>query len=177
LENGKYVMGRRAKTKSELLEIIQEAREILDKKFSKLTPEQMVCSGSMDEWSVKDILAHLVDWEERLNRWYQAGKRGEVPKTPAPGMTWRDLPELNRIGYEKHKDESLEEVFVQYEQTFIKTLALIESMTEDEIFEPEFYEWTGKSSLLSFITANTCSHYAWATRNIRTRLIKRGCPG
>ena len=168
-------MGRRARTKSELLEIIQEARETLAKKYSKLTSEQMVWPGSMNEWSVKDILAHMVDWEGRLSNWYRAGKRGEVPKTPAPGMTWRDLPELNRIGYENHKDESLAEVIAKYEKSYQETLTMIEGLTEEEIFEPGIYEWTGKSPLLSFITANTCSHYAWAIRNIRTRLIKKGC--
>jgi hypothetical protein len=50
-----------AKSKQELLESIQHSREQLNRKFSKLTPEQMVWPGSMDNWSVKDILAHLTD--------------------------------------------------------------------------------------------------------------------
>ena len=76
-------MSRRAKTKKELLESIQSTRASLEKKFSKLTPGQMVWPGSMGEWSVKDILAHLVDWEQRFIEWYQAGKKREIPKTPA----------------------------------------------------------------------------------------------
>jgi hypothetical protein len=169
-------MGRRPITKEELLDAIREARETLEKKFSKLTPEQMVWPGSMGEWSVKDILAHLVDWEERLVKWYQAGKRGEVPKTPASDMTWRDLPKLNQIGFEKHKNETLEEVLGQYEESYKKTFALIEGMTEEEIFAPGYNQWTGSSTLFGYIKANTYSHYNWATRNIRTTLIKKGCP-
>ncbi|MGD8472549.1 MAG: ClbS/DfsB family four-helix bundle protein [Anaerolineae bacterium] len=168
-------MSRRAKTKNELLASIRTTRELLDKKFSKLTPKQMVWPGSMDDWSVKDILAHLVDWEQRLVGWYRAGQRGEIPETPAPGYTWRELPRLNREGFEQHKDETLETVLVRYEKSYLEILELVEGMEEEEIFEAKYYEWTGDSSLLPWIAANTSSHYNWARRNIRTTVITKEC--
>ncbi len=168
-------MSRRAKTKEELIESIRATRELLERKFSKLTPEQMVWPGSMDNWSVKDILAHLVDWEQRFIGWYKAGLRGEVPETPAPGMTWRELPKLNQEGYEQHNDESLEHVLEQYEKSYLEILEIVEGMEEEEIFEARYYEWTGNSSLLSWIAANTSSHYTWARRNIRTTQIRKEC--
>ena len=130
----------------------------------------------MDDWSVKDILAHLTDWEQRFISWYRAGLRGEIPETPAPGMTWRDLPKLNQAVYERHKDETLEEVLDQFEKSYQEILTLIESMTEQEIFEPGGYAWTGRSSLLSWIAANTSSHYNWARRNIRTTVLRKVVP-
>ena len=166
-------MSRRAKTKEELLESIRDAREQLEKKYAKLSPEEMVWPGSMDDWSVKDILAHLVDWEQRFIGWYQAGLRGEVPETPAPGMTWREIPKLNQISYERHKDEPLEQVLEEFTRSHQEILALIEGMTEQEIFQTNYFEWTGNSTLLSFIAANTSSHYGWARRNIRTTVIRK----
>ena len=168
-------MSRRAKSKKELLESIQTTRDLLDKKFSKLTPVQMVLPGSMGDWSVKDILAHLVDWEQRFIGWYKAGLRGEVPKTPAPGFTWRELPKLNKEGFEQLKDETLADVLEQYERSYPEILEIIKGMSEKEIFEAKHYEWTGDSSLLPWIVANTSSHYNWARRNIRTTVITREC--
>ena len=168
-------MIRNAKTKADLLESIKTSQEQLEKKYAKLTPEQMVWHGSMGDWSVKDILAHLVDWEQRLISWYRLGVNGGVPETPAPGMSWRDLPVLNQVGYEIHKDESLQDVLDQYETSYQELLALVEGMTEEEIFEPGYYPWTGESSLLPWITANTSSHYQWARRNIRTTVIRKAC--
>ena len=168
-------MSRRAVTKGELLASIRATRASLNKKFAKLTPKQMIWPGSMDDWSVKDILAHLVDWEQRFIGWYQAGLRGEVPETPAPGYTWRELPRLNQVGYEQHKDDPLEHVLAQYERSYQEILALVEGMTEGEIFEPHYYPWTGDSSLLPWIAANTSSHYNWARRNIRTTVIRKQC--
>ena len=168
-------MSRRAKTKKELLESIRTTRADLVTKFSKLTPQQMVWPGSMDNWSVKDILAHLVDWEQRLIGWYQAGLEGEIPETPAPGYTWRALPELNRHGYERHKNDALEDVLEQFENSYLDILTLVEGMGEQEIFEPNYYPWTGNSALLTWIAANTSSHYNWARRNIRTTVITKAC--
>lgn len=169
-------MRRRAKTKKELLESIRTTRASLEKKFSQLTPGQMVWPGSMGDWSVKDILAHLVDWEQRLIEWYQAGKKGEIPKTPAPGYTWRELPKLNQAGYEQHKNEDLETVLARFDGSYLEILALVEGMSEQEIFEAKYYEWTGDSALLPWIAANSSSHYNWARRNIRTTVITKMCP-
>lgn len=166
-------MSRRAKTKMELMDSIHLTRRQLEKKFSRLTPHQMVWPGSMGDWSVKDILAHLVDWEQRFIGWYKAGLKEDVVETPAPGMTWRELPRLNQVGYEKHKDEPLRLVLKQFEGSHREILALIQRMTEQEIFTPKYYAWTGDSSLLPWIVANTSSHYNWARRNIRTTLISR----
>jgi hypothetical protein len=169
-------MSRKSKTKQELLESIQQSHQLLEKKFANLTPEQMIWPGSMNDWSVKDILAHLVDWEQRLIDWYHTGVRGEIPETPAPGLTWRDLPKLNQTGYEKHKLDSLDTVLKRYRQSYQEIFDLVLAMTEQEIFETGYYQWTGNSPLLSWIAANTSSHYAWGRRNIRTTVIRKGCP-
>jgi hypothetical protein len=169
-------MSRRARTKTELLESILETRDQLNKKFSKLTPKQMTWPGSMDHWSVKDILAHLVDWEQRFISWYKAGQDGNVPETPAPGYSWRELPKLNQVGYEQHRDDKLENVLAEYKRSHQEIVKLVEGMTEQEIFEVGYYQWTGESPLLVWIAANTSSHYNWARRNIRTTVIKKGCP-
>lgn len=160
-------------TKEDLLEAIKESHASLEKKFSRLGPSQMIWAGSMDHWSVKDILAHLVDWEQRLISWYNAGLRGEIPETPAPGMTWHDLPELNRVGYELHKDRSLEDVLQDFERSYGEVLTLVHSMEEAEIFTKGAYAWTGNTALLTWIAANTYKHYNWAKRQIRTTKIRK----
>ncbi len=160
-------------TKQALLEAIHRERARLEAKFAGLTPEELVWPGAMDEWSAKDILAHLVDWEQRFIGWYEAGRRGEVPPTPAPGMTWRDLPELNRQGFVHHRDDPLPEVLAAYHSSYRRILALVEAMPEEEIFAHGRYAWTGRHALTQWIEANTCGHYAWARTQIRTTRIRR----
>ena len=170
-------MSEKPATKEELINEIHLARQKMEKKYGGLTPSQIVWPGSMDDWSVKDILAHLVDWEQRFIGWYKAGLQGEIPETPAPGMSWRDLPALNQEGYLAHKDDSLESVLALSASSHQEMLDLISSMKEEEIFTPKLFAWTGDSPLLPWIRANTSSHYRWAATNIRTRNIKKGCVG
>jgi len=118
-------------------------------------------------WSVKDILAHLVDWERRGLIWYRAGLRGEVPKPPDEKYNWRQTPALNHAIYLKHKDVSLAEILEMYERVFDETMAALAGMTEEELFTPNVYEWTGKHLLATYVSANTAAHYRWASALIR----------
>jgi hypothetical protein len=70
----------RVGSKAELIEFTLNERQKLEAKVAGLTPAELSFPGSMGEWSVKDILQHLVDWEQRWIRWYEAGKRSPHQK-------------------------------------------------------------------------------------------------
>jgi len=57
----------------------------------------MVEPGVVGEWSVKEVLAHLVEWEQMVVGWYRVGHGGEVPELPAPGYKWNQTPPLNQM--------------------------------------------------------------------------------
>lgn len=166
-------MSKKAQTKKKLLENILLNRKLLDKKIAKLTPEQLVWPGSMDTWSVKDILGHLVDWEQRFIGWYEAGLRGETPETPGDGFNWQELPQLNEASYQRRKDHALEDILKEYAESYAQILALVEGMEEEQILTPGLYPWTGKDPLLTWIDGSTATHYHWARRNIRSSVIAK----
>lgn len=161
-------------TKTALLEAILEERCLLERKMEGLSAAEMVWPGSMDRWSVKDILAHLVDWEQRFIGWYEAGRRGEAVHTPAPGMTWRDLPRLNQEGYERHRERPLEDVLADFHASFRQVLTLVQGIPEEEMFSAECHRWAGKWKLAGYIAGNTCDHYRWARAQVRPRRIREG---
>jgi hypothetical protein len=160
-------------SKNALLESIHVERALLEKKISGLSPEEMIWPGCMGCWSVKDILAHLVDWEQRFVDWYQAGRRGEVPSTPALGMTWHDLPKINQVGYERHRERPLEDVLADFHSSYQTILKIIESIPEEVLFAPGYYPWTKKLNLSAYVVGNTCDHYRWARVQIRVSKIRR----
>lgn len=162
----------RPQNKQELLEVIHYERNKLNKALECLTEEQKLRQGACGDWSVKDILAHLVDWEQRGLRWYRSGLQGEVPKTPDEQYNWRELPALNNAIYENYRDWSLKDIKLVFEKTYEETLMVLEQMTEEELFTPNFYQWTGNSLLRDYVNANTASHYRWASKLIRG-FIKR----
>lgn len=158
--------------KAGMFQSIAFERQRLQEKIDQLTPEELCRSGAMDEWSVKDILMHLVDWEQRVIRWYQTGLRGEKPHIPEEGKTWRDLPEVNRKHFELHRDMPLEEVLAQFENSHRQIMALVEGISEEDLFTPARYAWTGKLCLAEYVASSTHKHYDWARKEIRPVKIR-----
>ncbi len=153
-------------TKEALLAGIREERAKLEQKLARLSEEQMI-APMMRAWSPKDILMHLVDWEQRMLDWYQAGLRGEKPEVPAPGMTWKDLAKLNKIGFERHRNLPLEQVLETAAASYRQILALAESIPAADLFVPGRYAWLGRATLAGFLNECSANHYAWARKQIR----------
>jgi hypothetical protein len=124
-------------------------------------------SGVVDEWSVKDLLAHLVEWERMFTSWYQAGLRREVPEIPAPGYSWIKMNALNEQIYRKHRERPLEQVLQDFKESYDQIYELVEGMSEEEIFTTGRYTWVEKGNLTGYIMANTANHYRWAKDKLR----------
>jgi hypothetical protein len=165
--------GRKGMDKEDILDRIQTERRRLDNNLADLTEQKMIESGVIGEWSIKDILAHLVDWEQRFLGWYQAGLRGEIPHTPATGMTWGDLDQLNQLIFEEHKDQPIEHVKAEFQTSYQQVLNTVKAIPEEDIFPVGRFAWTRKSNLAAYILANTANHYRWAKTQIRK--WKRNC--
>lgn len=156
--------------KQVVLERIRTERRRMEENLELLNSHHMEIRGIIGEWSVKDLLAHLVDWEQRFLFWYKAGLRGEVPQIPAPGISWGELDLLNQLIYEKHRDRSLEDVRTEFNTSFHQVLATIEDIPEEDMFAIGRYAWLGESNLAAYILANTADHYRWAKQQIRSWL-------
>jgi hypothetical protein len=161
-------MGKRL-PKAELLQEIGVERSRLDALLEQLTPRQMVQGGAtLAGWSVKDILGHLIGWQQMNLDWYATGLRGEMPAMPAPDLTWRDIRELNDRIYRKHHRRSLKAVVADYDAFHQKMLDLIEEVPDREFVALGHFAWTGPTWTLSdYIRASTASHYRWACKHIR----------
>ena len=108
----------RPKSKSELLDAIATTRDKLIKLLGGLTAEQLVTPHIVGRWSVKDVLAHLSEWEQMCLGWYQAGLRDEIPMVPAVGFKWNQTPQLNQHIYETYRDWPLTKAQARFADSF-----------------------------------------------------------
>jgi len=150
------------------LEAAERERGKLDAVLASVTPERMVEPGVVGEWSVKDVLAHLHEWERMALGWYRTGLTGAAPDVPAPDYTWNQTPQLNRTIFEKHRDRPLDEVFKAFRVSRQELLEVIESLSDDELFTSGRFSWTRKNALGAYFASATNSHDLWA----RTRIAR-----
>jgi uncharacterized damage-inducible protein DinB len=64
-------------TRNELVSRIRSAHMQLEVFLSTLSDAQATQPGAEGQWSVKEVLAHLVAWEGRLTKQLQAAARHE----------------------------------------------------------------------------------------------------
>jgi hypothetical protein len=147
-------------TKAELLEYTRSEHLRLEAALAGISEQDMLQPGVGGEWSIKDILAHISDWEQRFLRWYRTGQRSEIPELPEPGLTWDDLDLLNQRIYEKHRHRSLPDVRAGFDASYRELITAVEAMSEDELFTAGHFAWTRDRPLLIALRANADEHYA-----------------
>lgn len=119
--------------------------------------------------NIRDVLAHLHYWHLLMLGWYEVGMKGEKPKMPAKGYTWKTSKELNKKIWEETQKITLKEAKEQINTSYKKLQQLIQKHSDKELFEKKKYHWTGSTSLGAYLISATSSHYDWAYK-----LIKKG---
>lgn len=120
-----------------------------------------------DGWSIKDLLAHLTAWEQMVLRWYREGVAGGKPAVPAQGFKWNQTPLLNQVIWRRYRRKAIEAIFADFDASYREIHAITAALRDEELFTPGYYPWTGENALITYLGANTCSHYRTATEILR----------
>jgi hypothetical protein len=127
-----------------------------------------------DAWTIKDLFAHLTEWEQMFLRWYRDGLEGVEPSMPAAGYKWNETPRLNRAIWRKHRRASWSSVRRRFDASYEEILALSKSLPEEALLSPGQFAWTKANPLVTYLGANTSSHYRTATKILKRWLRHRG---
>ena len=160
------------RTKQAIIETAQTERTVLEKLLATLTSEQMTQPHTVGDWSAKDVLAHLIEWEQMVMRWYQAGVKGRVPATPSQEYNWGQLPQLNHAIYLQYRNTDLADIQKEFKSSYKKIIKKIEGIPEKELFTRGQYVWTRNNTLAAYFVSATSSHYRWARTVIRKSMKK-----
>lgn len=159
----------RPKTK---LELLDQGRHNYDKLFDFILGMDMgeqnrdFPPGTMNR-NIRDVLMHIHHWHLMILDWYKTGMSGQKPEMPAKGYTWKTTPELNKWIWEKYRQTSLDKAKESLESSFQQVRKMIESHSDEELFERKRYKWTGSTSFGAYLVSATSSHYDWALKLIK----------
>jgi hypothetical protein len=162
-------------TKDQLLDLIEREHATFAGSFAQLSDGQMTQPGVENEWSIKDILAHISFWHRRLSYLIDCALRGE------PFARLRNEGEdgdaaIDRVNAENeaaNKHRPLAEVRAEYEQAYAQALASVARLADDDLGADSRLSAFLGGSLLELIAGDTYEHYqehltailAWAERN------------
>jgi hypothetical protein len=159
----------RPRNKDELLVAIVDGFQQLNAILDALTPAQRDAAFPFQhrDKNVRDVLAHLHEWQLLMTGWYKTGMGGAKPDMPAKGFTWKTTPELNATIWSKYQNTSLKRVRNKLTKSHDELCKIVAKHSNDELFLKCYYFWTGSTSLGSYVASATSSHYDWASKLLR----------
>jgi hypothetical protein len=161
--------------KTTLLNTIQGEYAHLESLITPLSEAQLCTAPLEEEWSIKDIMAHIAVWEQICARWLAECVRGV---TPQPSE--RIKVGVNDRIYRENRDRSLAEVqelFRHAHQQFLQQVHLLtQTLSKEEVNTSHRFAWTEHwpgSSLLAVIADNSYEHYHDHAQHIQRLLDTR----
>jgi hypothetical protein len=160
-------------SREELLNDVACEYQLLLAALDGLSAEQQLEAGVWgDGWNVRDLLAHLHEWHQLFFSWWQAGQQGAAPAMPAPGYKWSETPRLNRDIQQRFAAGDVFDMRTRFESSHHKVMELAESLTPAQLMDPGHFAWTGRNALVTYLSANTSSHYRFA-RKVLARWLRQ----
>lgn len=149
--------------KTELLGGLQAEYQNWQALLDQIGPARMEQSGVAGGWSIKDIVAHITGWQQRLVDRLQAILHGEPePPTRWPGHLKTD-DAINDWIYQSRKDSSLRAVLDESEQVFQALLAAIRGLSEETLAGLPWQPFTAAEIFGHFHEEHEADMRAWLT--------------
>ena len=142
-------------SKEEILAKIRSEHELLTTSSEGIATERYLQPGIEGNWTLKDVLAHITAWEQRMIEWLADAKSGEVPPIP---QTWDEVHALNAESYEKMKNQPLSQIQDKFQRSFVETVLAVESTSPEMLETPNYFEWRD-GALWPMVAHNTFYHY------------------
>jgi hypothetical protein len=152
--------------KAELARQIRSAYASLETLLTQLSESQRIQGGVTEEWSVKNLVAHITFWQTFLERQIRAVLRNEaVPRLDIDSQT--DTDRINRQAVTASDQQTWSEVHTTFQDAVQQMLGTIEGLSEDDLFVPGRFQALDRAPLWQCIAGETYEHYATHAEHIR----------
>lgn len=157
--------------KTTLLERIQHYRAILEETVRELDDERL-CRPGLEDWSIKDHLAHLSTWEKGMVELLQKRPRFAAMGVEEAFIQGRSEDEINDLIFRQNKELSVQETLRKFNQVHSEMLQLLEKLSDSELNRPYSDYVPGgdakrKDPVIFWVIGNTYAHFDEHTAYIR----------
>ncbi|MEN8242415.1 MAG: DinB family protein [Chloroflexota bacterium] len=141
--------------REELLDHIKRERAHFEEILSRVDPADYLNPVFDGGWSVKDVLAHIVLWEQLMITWVSQAAEGIIPEVPGSD---ENVEAINQKGYQDNKDLAWEDVDASFRRSYSQALSIAENAPDEVIFTENPLPGR-KQPFWITIAANTWWHY------------------
>lgn len=143
--------------RQQLLKRLGKAWAALKESYNGLSDWQLTEPSVTENWSAKDILAHVTTWEEEALKYLPLILRGDRP--PRYSIMYGGIDAFNAQRTEQKRDLSLPAVLQQLEETHRQLIDYVQTVAEEQ--------FTQETRFRRRLRLDTYSHYAEHAKMIR----------
>jgi hypothetical protein len=142
--------------KGELLRTITAAHNDFAGLIQRISDDRLL-EPAMDEWTAKDVLAHLAWWQDHSAQLTADFSSKRQPEEETHPSTTTD--EINELVHRQHINDSPAATRVAFAQSFQRLLTALEPLSDDDLFGAGRCSWLGSGALSEMIIGDTSHHY------------------
>ena len=146
---------------AELLAQIDEEAAFWERLLAEVGEERMLQPGATGDWTLKDVVSHLIGWRRRTVARLEAAQRGDGPPTPPwPAALEGGEDEeavtdaINAWLYEQARDRPLADVLAEAREQFPRMRAAVAALSADALMQPNRYAWLGSGPLGAVVVSS-----------------------
>jgi hypothetical protein len=138
--------------RSSLRAVIEAGRVRLDAALASWSDEAML-ERIDDEWTRKDVLAHVEAWERRVVELLERLRAGDPPTDRV------ETDERNAQFFARDRDRPLAHVRAGERDAYERMLDAIDTAADEELFDGTHFAWTEGDPFADWFRANGDEHY------------------
>lgn len=138
--------------KARIMSLITEIDEAEQRFYAGLSEEELAKAGSADDWSVRDLRAHMAAWKERMADNIQAAREGRESQVV------EDYDHANAITYEQHCGKTWQEVAEYSDAAALNLFQQVDSLSESQLGSIDFLPWPNGRPLWRLVSGYCYSH-------------------
>jgi hypothetical protein len=142
--------------KPELIRTMRDAHQGMAEAIEHL-PDERLLEPAMDNWTGKDLLAHIAWWHDHSVGVIEALRSGRQPYDESDPANTTDA--INERTRREHLDDPPELTRRAFNESFTRLLAALEPVTDEELFAADRWPWLGGESLVETILWDSSRHY------------------
>lgn len=139
-----------------VIDYLRHAQHMYDKFVAQLTPAEAMTTGTKEKWAAKDVIAHVVYWNDSVNNRLERSLRGE---TVAQDEN-KDYLHQNDVNFEAKKEWTWEQVEAEVVRVTERTIALVRECSDEQLNTTGFFAWTRQNSVAAQLVGSALWHGA-----------------
>jgi hypothetical protein len=143
--------------KAAVITRIEEGRRAFEDTLLKQSEDALTREGTLHDWALKDIVAHLTFWQ-RLVSARLAAMLGETHDFAQYFDTGRSVPQLNDEYYSQVAHLPAADILLDSKQAHDELIALVHRLPEDWLPRTDL-AWTDGDALWDHITNDGSAHF------------------